>query len=151
MSAVSVEALLGSVGAVQRKAGARTAKGSSSFVGWIDAVRHGLPARTIDAIARSLELTQAELSATLAIPERTLIRRKKEGTLSADESAKMLRVARVMQRAIEVFEDRAHALHWLKSVNRALGGVTPLSLLDTDLGAEAVLDTLGRIEHGVFA
>ena len=27
----------------------------------------------------------------------------------------------------------------------------PLSLLDTDIGAESVMDTLGRIEHGVFA
>ncbi|NCC41946.1 MAG: DUF2384 domain-containing protein, partial [Gammaproteobacteria bacterium] len=26
-----------------------------------------------------------------------------------------------------------------------------LSLLDTEIGAESVLDTLGRIEHGVFA
>jgi hypothetical protein len=33
----------------------------------------------------------------------------------------------------------------------ALSGATPLSLLDTDIGAENVLDTLGRIEHGVFA
>jgi uncharacterized protein (DUF2384 family) len=32
-----------------------------------------------------------------------------------------------------------------------LSGATPLSLLDTDIGAESVLDTLGRIEHGVFA
>jgi uncharacterized protein (DUF2384 family) len=27
----------------------------------------------------------------------------------------------------------------------------PLSLLDTDIGAESALDTLGRTEHGVFA
>jgi len=31
-----------------------------------------------------------------------------------------------------------------------LGGATPLSLIDTDDGAESVMDTLGRIEHGVF-
>jgi len=37
-----------------------------------------------------------------------------------------------------------------ESPNRSLGNVTPLSLLDTDLGAEAVTDTLGRIEHGVY-
>ena len=33
----------------------------------------------------------------------------------------------------------------------ALGGVTPRSLLDTEIGADSVLDTLVRIEHGVFA
>ena len=147
MKAVTVEGLLGGPGAGLRKARAQVHTSAEL----IQLVRRGLPARTIDAVAKAVELTQAELSATLAIPERTLIRRKKESTLSTDESAKLVRVARVVQRAIEVFGDRASALDWLKAVNRALDNVTPLSLLDTDLGAEAVLDTLGRIEHGVFA
>ena len=143
MSAVSVETLLGGSGVIRRKI-----KTSSE---WIELVRRGLPARAIDAIAQVVQLTQAELSQTLAIPERTLIRRKKEGTLSTDESAKLLRVARIMQRAIDVFDAQERALDWLKTPNRSMGGVTPLSLLDTDLGAETVLDTLGRIEHGIFA
>ena len=143
MSAVSVETLLGGSGVIRRKINTPSE--------WIELVRRGLPARAIDAIAQAVQLTQAELSQTLAIPERTLIRRKKEGTLSTDESAKLLRVARVMQRAVDVFDDRDGALDWLKSANDSLGGVTPLSLLDTDLGAETVLDTLGRIAHGVFA
>ena len=78
-------------------------------------------------------------------------RRKREGVLSPEESAKFLRFARVVERAGEVFEDSAAALAWLRTDNAALGGVTPLSLLDTDIGADSVLDTLGRIEHGVFA
>ena len=143
MSAVSVETLLGGSGVIRRKINTPSE--------WIELVRRGLPARAIDAIAQAVQLTQAELSQTLAIPERTLIRRKKEGTLSTDESAKLLRVARIMQRAIDIFDDRDGALDWLKSANDSLGGVTPLSLLDTDLGAETVLDTLGRIAHGVFA
>ena len=143
MSAVSVETLLGGSGVIRRKINTPSE--------WIELVRRGLPARAIDVIAQAVQLTQAELSQTLAIPERTLIRRKKEGMLSTDESAKLLRVARVMQRAVDVFDDRDGALDWLKTSNRSMGGVTPLSLLDTDLGAETVLDTLGRIEHGVFA
>lgn len=149
MSAIAVATLLGGPSVV--RGGARQRATAETPADWIDAVRRGLSVRTVAAVARATELTQSELSEVLAIPERTLIRRKKQGTLSSDESAKVLRVARVLQRAIEVMEDRAAALHWLKSVNRALGGVTPLSLLDTELGAEAVLDTLGRIEHGVFA
>ena len=143
MSAISVETLLGGSGVIRRKINTPSE--------WIELVRRGLPARAIDAIAQAVQLTQAELSQTLAIPERTLIRRKKEGMLSTDESAKLLRVARVMQRAVDVFDDRDGALDWLKTSNRSMRGVTPLSLLDTDLGAETVLDTLGRIEHGVFA
>ena len=143
MSAISVASLLGGPSVVKHKA--RTTHD------WIKIVRRGLPAMAIEALARTVQLTQAELGATLAIPERTLLRRKKEGTLSTEESAKLVRVARVMHRAIEVFEDRAAALDWLKEPNHALDHARPLSLLDTDLGAEMVLDTLGRIEHGVFA
>ena len=143
MTALSIASLLGGPNVVRHNA--------NTTHEWIAVVRKGLPARAIDALARAVQLTQAELSKTLAIPERTLIRRKKEGILSAEESAKLVRVARVLHRAVEVFEDHAAALDWLKAPNQALGRVSPLSLLDTDLGAEAVLDTLGRIEHGVFA
>ena len=73
-----------------------------------------------------------------------------EGALSSEESAEIVRLARVVARAAEVFEGLDPALDWLKSPNATLSGATPLSLLDTDIGAETVLDTLGRIEHGVF-
>jgi putative toxin-antitoxin system antitoxin component (TIGR02293 family) len=62
-----------------------------------------------------------------------------------------VRLARVVERAEDVFGDLNTALDWLKSVNAALLGATPLSMLDTDIGAENIMDTLGRIEHGVFA
>ena len=45
-----------------------------------------------------------------------------------------------------MFEEGTPALAWLKTENPALGNVTPLSLLDTDLGADMVLDMLRRIE-----
>jgi len=91
------------------------------------------------------------LAACLCIPERTLARRKREGRLTTEESAKLVRLARVIERAEEVFEGLDTGLDWLKSPNASLGGDTPLSLIDTDIGAESVMDTLGRIEHGVFA
>ena len=118
---------------------------------WIPLLRQGLPAASADSVVRLTHIAQSELARALAIPERTLARRKREGVLSPEESAKFLRFARVVERAGEVFEDSAAALAWLRTDNAALGGVTPLSLLDTDIGADSVLDTLGRIEHGVFA
>lgn len=118
---------------------------------WIPLVRQGLPAASVDAVMRMTRITQAQLTQALAIPERTLARRKREGALSPEESAKFVRFARVVERAGTVFESIENALDWLQSPNAALGGVTPLSLLDTDIGADSVQDTLGRIEHGVFA
>jgi putative toxin-antitoxin system antitoxin component (TIGR02293 family) len=56
-------------------------------------------------------ISRAELAAALGIPERTLARRKREGLLSSEESAKLVRLARVVQRAEEVFEDLV--LRWI--------------------------------------
>lgn len=122
-----------------------------SVLEWIALVRHGISASAVDAAVRVMGIGQTELARALDIPERTLARRKKEGVLSRDESGKLVRLARVVERAVEVFEDERAALDWLKSPNASLGGTSPLSLLDTDLGSVAVVNTLGRIEHGVFA
>ena len=122
-----------------------------SVLEWIALVRKGISAGAVDAVVRVMGIGQSELSRALDIPERTLARRKKEGVLSSDESGKMVRLAQVIERAVEVFEDERAAMSWLKSPNAALGGNSPLSLLDTELGSVAVVSTLGRIEHGVFA
>ncbi len=124
--------------------------GTGSPLAWVEAIRRGIPSAAVDSLTQVLEVSQAELAMALAIPLRTLARRKKDGLLNSEESAKLLRVARVIERADETFEDIDAARDWLKSNNAALTGATPLSLLDTDIGAECVLDTLGRIEHGVF-
>lgn len=118
---------------------------------WLAMIREGVSAGAIDSILTAGQLSQAELAQALGIPERTLARRKREGMLNSEESFKLLRLARVISRASEVFDDPIAAIDWLKSPNAALGGNAPLYLLDTDIGAEGVFDTLGRIEHGVFA
>ncbi|MDA8255764.1 MAG: DUF2384 domain-containing protein [Betaproteobacteria bacterium] len=118
---------------------------------WVSAIRRGIPSSAVDALTAFLLVSQTEFSDALDIPVRTLVRRKGEGLLNSEESAKLVRVARVIQRAEEVFDDPDSARDWLKSANTSLGGETPMSLLDTEIGAEAVIDTLGRIEHGVFA
>lgn len=122
-----------------------------TYIEWIEVIRRGISSSAVDALARSIRVSQSEFSTLLGIPERTLVRRKKEGVLSSEESAKLVRMARVANRAREVFGDLDAALEWLKSPNASLSGVTPMSLLDTEIGAESVMDTLGRIEHGVFA
>jgi putative toxin-antitoxin system antitoxin component (TIGR02293 family) len=138
----SVEALLGGRAVLRAR--------PRSPLEWVAVIRRGLPAAAVDALVGSLRVTQTELAAAVGISERTLTRRKGQGTLSSDESAKLVRLARVAERAAEVFEGLDVALDWLKAPNAALGAVTPLSLLDTDIGSDAVLDTLGRVEHGVF-
>lgn len=138
---------------VETLLGGRNVLGANAHttLDWIELIRQGIPAAAVDSLVTAIHVSRSDLARLLGIPERTLARRKREGTLNSEESSKLLRVARVVARAAEVFEDAETALDWLKSPNAALQRKTPLSLLDTDIGAESVLDTLGRIEHGVFA
>ena len=78
-------------------------------------------------------------------------RRKHTGHLSPDESERLYRLAKILAFAESVLGDKAKARHWLNSPNRALGNVTPLSLLETEAGADEVANVLGRIEYGVYS
>jgi len=71
--------------------------------------------------------------------------------LAADESDRLYRFSRVLAHAEKVLGTRANATQWLHRPNRALNGIPPLTLLDTDIGATEVDDVLGRLEHGVFS
>ena len=96
----------------------------------------------------SANLAPDPSSATL----RTLARRKSKGKLSPDESERLLRLSRVFELAVDLFEgDNAAALRWLTSPRKALEGNTPLAYARTEVGAREVENLIGRMEHGVFA
>jgi putative toxin-antitoxin system antitoxin component (TIGR02293 family) len=61
------------------------------------------------------------------------------------------RTAQVVQIANETFGDPEKAELWLRRPNRALGGRTPIDLLETESGAEAVEQVLGRLAYGLFS
>jgi putative toxin-antitoxin system antitoxin component (TIGR02293 family) len=75
--------------------------------------------------------------------------RNKE-TLSPMEADRVYRLMQLLARASEALGGEADAARWLHQELRALGGVAPIELLDTEPGYELVLDTLGRIEAGVI-
>jgi putative toxin-antitoxin system antitoxin component (TIGR02293 family) len=114
-----------------------------------DLVRAGLPYASLTAVASSLSLDGAAVVSILRIPARTLARRKRERRLSPDESDRLFRLGRVATLAEEVLASREKATLWLHAANRGLGGASPLSQLDTDLGAERVEEVLLRLAHGV--
>jgi putative toxin-antitoxin system antitoxin component (TIGR02293 family) len=123
----------------------------ATYEALIEKARVGFPYATLEAIATRFEIPQDLLVRVLHLPPRTLARRKKARRLSADESDRLLRLARVVARAEEVLGSRERAGAWLRGTVRALGGIRPLDLLDTDLGAQQVEQVLGRIEHGVYS
>jgi putative toxin-antitoxin system antitoxin component (TIGR02293 family) len=53
--------------------------------------------------------------------------------------------------ASEVLGSLAKARAWLHAENRALGGRSPIGLLDTEIGEQRVEDLLNRINYGIYS
>ena len=102
----------------------------------------------VENLGRFLVESPQRLMRVIQINERTAQRRRERGALSAEESDRIARIARVSQRAIDSLGDENRAREWLKRPNRALQDAAPLDLLSTDAGSELVTDELGRIEYG---
>ena len=115
-------------------------------------VREGLPAEALFLLAKKLDLRQAEISAKIGIPLRTLTRRMaRHARLTAAESDRTVRLAQVYSTAVDTLGSEDKATQWLKTPNRALRGTRPLDQLDTDPGVREVEDLLGRIAYGVYS
>jgi putative toxin-antitoxin system antitoxin component (TIGR02293 family) len=118
----------------------------------VQLVRRGLPTSSVKALAAKLALGSAMLSRKLGIPQRTMTRRlSQRSRLTAAESDRAVRLARVYASAVEMIGEKDKAVEWLRTPNRALGGERPLDQLDTDVGARQVEDILGRIAYGVYS
>ena len=114
-------------------------------------MKAGLDVRVFVDLARRLGVSEARLAEVTGIPPTTLGRRKRGGNLAPDEGEHVLRLAALLERAVQVFEEESDAADWLRTPNLALDGITPLALADTELGAREVDDLLGRLEHGVYS
>lgn len=118
----------------------------------IKRLRSGTPASVVPAMASCFGVTHDSLFDHLRLPRNTLADRiGKNAVLSSTEQDRLYRAFRVWKRTLEVLDDQHSARRWIVRENRALGGEAPLALLDTEVGYELVLDTLGRIEYGVVA
>jgi putative toxin-antitoxin system antitoxin component (TIGR02293 family) len=118
----------------------------------LHAVEEGFPYDVFERLRENSGLSADDVVAWLQLAPRTLTRRKQQGSFAPDESDRILRAARVLGRAIELFDgDREAAVDWLKTPQRALAGIAPLDIARTEVGAREVENLIGRIEHGVFS
>ena len=114
--------------------------------------RKGFPVGALTSMAKELNLPLNDVARVVGITERTLSRRISEkGRLSAHESDRLVRLAKVFAYAKDVLESSASASKWLQLPNRALGGDVPLELLDTSTGTAQVEEILGRIDYTIYS
>src|SRR5712671_3157044 len=136
--------------AVLRELGGRSVLGRNlaSQRDLSDAIREGFPPAVVEELMRASGLTLKELADALDLSPRSLQRRRRSGRLARFESDRLYRLARIVALAQQSLGSHERAMNWLKRGNRALGGVAPIAVVDTELGSRQVENVLGRIAYG---
>jgi putative toxin-antitoxin system antitoxin component (TIGR02293 family) len=117
----------------------------------MNSVEQGLSYRSLLNLQKNMGLSTSEMAKAVAISERTLARRKKAGRLKQEESERLVRISRIFDKTVHLFEgSEQEATRWLRKPARALGEKTPLTFLSTEIGAREVENIIGRLEEGVF-
>lgn len=111
-------------------------------------VAHGLPKRALRLTAERVYRSAGDARRVMfrIVPEATFKRRTR---LSAAESERTERLARVIAAAEHVWNDQEDAREWLTKPHPELGTRTPLESAMTELGARRVEDLLDRLFYGI--
>jgi putative toxin-antitoxin system antitoxin component (TIGR02293 family) len=115
------------------------------------AVQQGLPKSALKTSLGKVFPEGAERTAMLhqVIPEATFKRRRDH--LKPEESERTERLARVIATAQYVWDDEAEARRFLTISHAELGGVRPIEVALTELGARRVEELLWKLFYGVAA
>jgi len=114
-----------------------------------DHPERGLPPGWSTRWSATLDVSKNDIFRVLRTPESTAHKLIKDNRpLDTAASERVVRVADITRMAEETFGGREPATQWLKTPNLALDRATPLSMLDTELGAGEVRRILSAINYG---
>jgi len=117
----------------------------------IGRIRAGLSFRAVQNLQKALDLPMEKLASVLGMSRATLHRRKAQGKIDHQESEKLMRYQRLLDKACTVFGNVKSAREWLTHDQPGLGNAVPLEFAKTEIGAREVENLLGRIEYGVYS
>ncbi len=121
-----------------------------SFTKKIEIVKKGISKDQLASLKEIFDLEYSMLSKILGVTDRTLYLKKGEEVFNQSVSDRIMALAELYSYGYRLFKSRGLFHHWIKSTNRALGDVAPVSLLDTQVGMQEVKNELHRKESGIF-
>ncbi len=114
----------------------------------IRVIRSGMPAKDLVALADAMRVSRETVFRAVGLPLTTAKRKlNRDENLDPATTERLARIYRTEKLAEDVFGDGEGARQWLTTENLGLGG-SPLSMLDTDLGAQVVYQVLRAIAYG---
>jgi putative toxin-antitoxin system antitoxin component (TIGR02293 family) len=113
-------------------------------------IRNGVSKNELQEIKDESNLDYDTLSNILSVSRAKLINKKPAEKFDQATSERIMLLADVIAYGQSVFEDKELFNTWMKKPSVALGGKTPLEMMDTIYGLQEVKKELGRIEYGVY-
>ena len=137
---------------VHRSIAVELAESPRSRALMIRRIQQGLRFSVLERLGIAIGASAKEIGRLISIPPSTMTRRKKEGRLNAEESDRVMRLARLKDAAMELMDgDDAASVQWLNTPLEILGDESPLEHANTELGARDVEDLISCLRHGVFS
>ena len=119
----------------------------------VQTITAGLPVTALEHLAAVVAPGDAEFKNHF-VPKATLSRRKQahEARLTAEESDRLARIAKIWTHAVDVWKDENDARWFLFEPHQLLDGEKPIDVaLSSEIGADLVDQLLGRLEYGSAA
>ncbi|EBL6422026.1 DUF2384 domain-containing protein [Salmonella enterica subsp. enterica serovar Give] len=114
-------------------------------------INEGLDGKVANLIVDWAKITQNDLRKMSGIPSTTFSRSVK-ARFSPEQSERLVRIIRVIDRAVDLFEgNKEEAQKWLNEPNKALNWKVPAELMASETGAYEVIKLITRLEHGVYS
>ncbi len=118
----------------------------------INTTRTGIDYETFHRLTGNFPLNSTDWSRILNVSERTIQRyRREKKRFDSIHSERLLLIMLLFKKGIDIFESKSNFIEWINSKNISLGGITPISILDSAFGINMIKDELLKIEHGVLS
>ena len=117
----------------------------------IEFVRKGVTKKFLVKIKEKTALDYDKLAKVLSVGRATLINKTGNKPFNLPLSDRIVGLADLYEYGYQVFGDVENFNVWMDTPNRALGGVIPYDLIDTQYGKDEVKHLIGRIDYGVFS
>ena len=122
---------------------------NSSAQAQISEIRKGAPASNLVGAAEALQLPRERVYELVGLSASTAKRKlAKDEMLDPLMTERLTRLGAIERLAEDTFGDVLLASEWLQTLNLGLGNVTPLSMLDTEIGCREVSRVLHAIAYG---
>jgi putative toxin-antitoxin system antitoxin component (TIGR02293 family) len=95
-------------------------------------------------------LTFSEISEIIISPRTLKHRKARREPLSHEETDRVVRVARILSLAEDVFDSREKALKWLRMPDERLENRSPIKMLTTESGGRLAENMLWQIDEGIY-